>query len=164
MALIVLHRNMEAEGETSWFFDLSARIAAVDVMNYKLNIAKVLDLSTEDGMAFFAQDVSRTSLVAQKLRTLCELGLGYLKRCRPCGMTQRSIEYAGQWPALDTWTVEAHLTHRSASGFALAPPLVPTTSGFVPCGECHVVSKEHTLQDIFVRDSPFLAGLAPDTA
>ncbi len=60
----------------------------LDVKYQEKNIAEVLDLSIEEGVAFFADQPS----IARKIGVLNELGLGYLKLGAPFGRFSPAAE------------------------------------------------------------------------
>jgi excinuclease ABC subunit A len=117
------------------------------------SIAEVLDLSIEDGVAFFADQPS----IARKIRVLDELGLGYLKLGHPStilsgGEAQR-VKLAGELGKLKRGKHNLYILDEPTTGlhFADIDRLLQSLNRLVDHGHSVVVI-EHNLDVIKTAD------------
>jgi excinuclease ABC subunit A len=117
------------------------------------NIAEVLDLSVEDGVAFFAGEPA----IARKIAVLTELGLGYLKLGHPStilsgGEAQR-VKLAGELGKLKRGKHNLYILDEPTTGlhFADIDRLLVSLNRLVDTGHSVVVI-EHNLDVIKTAD------------
>jgi excinuclease ABC subunit A len=117
------------------------------------NIAEVLDLSVEDGVAFFASEPS----IARKISVLDDLGLGYLKLGHPStilsgGEAQR-VKLAGELGKLKRGKHNLYILDEPTTGlhFADIDRLLVSLNRLVDSGHSVVVI-EHNLDVIKTAD------------
>jgi excinuclease ABC subunit A len=125
------------------------------------NIAEVLDLSIEEGVAFFADQPS----IARKIKVLDELGLGYLKLGHPStilsgGEAQR-VKLAGELGKLKRGKHNLYILDEPTTGlhFADIDRLLDSLNRLVDHGHSVVVI-EHNLDVIKTAD--YVIDLGPE--
>jgi excinuclease ABC subunit A len=125
------------------------------------NIAEVLDLSIEEGVAFFADQPS----IARKIRVLDDLGLGYLKLGHPStilsgGEAQR-VKLAGELGKLKRGKHNLYILDEPTTGlhFADIDRLLQSLNRLVDHGHSVVVI-EHNLDVIKTAD--YVIDLGPE--
>src|SRR5439155_6949340 len=125
----------------------------LDVEYQGKNIAEVLDLSVEDGVRFFAGELS----IVRKISVLEELGLGYLKLGHPStilsgGEAQR-VKLAGELGKLKRGKHNLYILDEPTTGlhFADIDRLLQSLNRLVESGHSVVVI-EHNLDVIKTAD------------
>jgi excinuclease ABC subunit A len=125
----------------------------LEVLYQGKNIAEVLDLSVEDGVAFFAD----LPAIARKIAVLADLGLGYLKLGHPStilsgGEAQR-VKLAGELGKLKRGKHNLYILDEPTTGlhFADIDRLLESLNRLVDGGHSVVVI-EHNLDVIKTAD------------
>lgn len=126
-----------------------------------LNIADVLDLSIEAGVTFFADH----SLVAHKLRTLCDLGLGYLKlghaSTELSGGEAQRIKLAKELGKIKRGSRNLYILDEPTTGLHLADiqRLLDSLNRLVDAGNTVLVIEHHL--DV-IKTADYLVDLGPE--
>jgi excinuclease ABC subunit A len=125
----------------------------LDVKYHGKSIAEVLDMSVEDGVAFFADQPT----IARKIEVLADLGLGYLKLGHPStilsgGEAQR-VKLAGELGKLKRGKHNLYILDEPTTGlhFADIDRLLESLNRLVDTGHSVVVI-EHNLDVIKTAD------------
>jgi len=125
----------------------------LEVKYQEKNIAEVLDLSVEEGVEYFADQLS----IARKINVLSELGLGYLKLGHPStilsgGEAQR-VKLAGELGKLKRGKHNLYILDEPTTGlhFADIDRLLASLNRLVDNGHSVVVI-EHNLDVIKTAD------------
>jgi excinuclease ABC subunit A len=133
----------------------------LEVKYHGKNIAEVLDLSIEEGVAFFADQPS----IARKIRVLDDLGLGYLKLGHPStilsgGEAQR-VKLSGELGKLKRGKHNLYILDEPTTGlhFADIDRLLESLNRLVDHGHSVVVI-EHNLDVIKTAD--YVIDLGPE--
>jgi excinuclease ABC subunit A len=133
----------------------------LEIKYHDKNIAEVLDLSIEDGVAFFADQPT----IAHKISVLKELGLGYLKLGHPStilsgGEAQR-VKLAAELGKLKRGNHNVYILDEPTTGlhFADIDRLLESLNGLVEKGHSVIVI-EHNLDVIKMAD--YVIDLGPE--
>lgn len=126
-----------------------------------LNIADVLDLSIEAGVTFFADH----RLIAHKLRTLCDLGLGYLKlghaSTQLSGGEAQRIKLAKELGKIKRGSRNLYILDEPTTGLHLADiqRLLDSLNRLVDAGNTVLVIEHHL--DV-IKTADYLVDLGPE--
>lgn len=165
--IIVTHLQFMPDVETLCGSCNGARYNAetLEVTYRGRSIAEILDMSIEDGMAFFAQDAPSHALIVHKLRMLYELGLGYLKighaSTQLSGGEAQRIKLARELGKIKRGSRNLYILDEPTTGLHLADiqRLLDSLNRLVDAGNTVLVIEHHL--DV-IKTADYVVDLGPE--